>query len=200
VLVKHINQIDKFPIIILSSPRTGSNLLAELLSKKFPDLKLYLEPDKKDKTIMDSFTKYSNDSNQYILKLHLKYINNYPKNIAIKIRKHDAFLIKIQRKDIISQMTSLYIELIRDVWYYNANQLETYKEQSILIDMNMIKLAIYATKKSNTIIETSRIMYDLEIYYEDLINELSEELNVIPTPKPINYTEIYQIIKAEIEK
>ena len=198
--MNNINQIDKFPIIILSSPRTGSSLLAELLSKKFPDLKLYLEPDKKDKTIMDSFTEYSNDNNQYILKLHLKYINNYPKNIARKIRNHDAFLIKIQRKDIISQMTSLYIELIRDIWYYNANQLETYKEQSILIDMNMIKLAIYATKQSNTIIENSRIMYDLEIYYEDLINELSEELNMIPTPKPINYTEIYQIIKAEIEK
>jgi hypothetical protein len=195
-----ISKIDRFPVIILSSPRTGSTLLAEMLSKKLPDCKLYLEPvERLNKNIMDNFVKYSNSNDQYILKLHLKNLNNYSNDIINKINNRDAFLIRIRRKDVVAQMASLYIAKLRDIWYYNSTKIEQYKEESMSVNMDMVKNIIIATKKNNSILENSTIPYDLEIYYEDLIKELSEGLKTFTTPKPINYTEIYQAIKKELK-
>jgi LPS sulfotransferase NodH len=196
-----IDNIDKFPIIILSSPRTGSTVLAEILSKKFPELELFIEPDSYDKKLeardsMDNFINYSKMSDQYILKCHLKYFIKYP-TIFKKVIDHNAFLIKIRRKNIIDQMVSMYIELIRHQWCYNADIAEKYKDKIVPIENNIITKAVQQINEFNNPLRGLNIKYDLEIYYEDLINDINGiyKTNSNMTPKPINHNEIYQAIE-----
>ena len=200
-------EINKFPVIILSSPRTGSTVLAEILSKKFPELELFSEPDsytKKlgDRDSMDNFTNYSNISNQYILKCHLKYFIKYPTNIIKKVINHDAFFIRIKRRNVLDQMVSMYIELIRKQWCYNADIAESYKDKIVPIESDIITKAVRQINEFNNPLKGLNINYDLEIYYEDLIKDINEvyKTNSNITPKPTNHTEIYQLIQKELEK
>jgi len=187
--------INKFPIIILSSPRTGSTFLANMLSKSYPDLKLFLEP---DDNIMLSFSKYSNINNQYILKFHLSVLFKYPEHIKHKIFSNDAFLIRLRRRNIIDQISSLYIEMYRKVWDYNLKTIEIYKDEKIIIDNNIINKAIHNTKMYNHSIDTLKINYNLDLYYEDLIEEFGNLSFTYITPKPINHHEIYQAIQNQL--
>lgn len=188
--------IDKFPIIILSSPRTGSNLLANVLSNNYPDLKLFLEPDETKN--MQSFIDYATSNNQYILKLHLKQLYKFPKFINNTIFSNNAFLIRVRRRSIIDQIVSTYIELSRGVWYYNLDTLEKYKDEKILINTTTINIDIQSTKNYNNVIDTLKINYDLDLYYEDLVEEFGSASTTFITPKPINIDEIYWAIQNQL--
>jgi LPS sulfotransferase NodH len=187
-------KIDKFPIIILSSPRTGSTLLAQIIKSKYSNLKLFLEPDASN--TMDDFIEYSNNSNQYILKFHLKQLFKFPQNINKKIFNNDAFLIRIQRKNEIDQIVSNYIELYRNIWYYDKNIM--YKEEIIPIDLDSIQLSINTVRRYNNILNNLNIKYDLDIYYENLI--IGEDIHPTSgvTPKPINHIQLYQAIEEHL--
>ena len=200
-----IDNIDKFPIIILSSPRTGSTVLAEILSKKFPTLELFSEPDSHRKKLgardsMDGFSNYSNGSNQYILKCHLINLSKYPPNLIEKIINHEAFLIKIKRKSIIDQMVSTYIELVRKMWYYDMVTFEKYKDEKIPIESAIIEDAVKIIKEANESFNKIQIEYDLEIYYEDLVNIINDNYKIRSNiaPKPINRNEIYEAIEHHL--
>jgi len=188
--------IDKFPIIILSSPRTGSNLLATVLAKNYPDLKSFLEPDETNN--MENFIEYSNNNKKYILKFHLKQLYKYPTNIAKDIFANNAFLIRVRRRNLIDQIVSNYIELCRNVWYYDIESVEKYKDKPIDIDNGTVRLAIYAIKNYNRSIDNLKINYDLDLYYEDLIKELGHEASTFVTPRPVNYIELYQVIENQL--
>jgi hypothetical protein len=188
--------INKFPIIILSSPRTGSTFLANMLSKSYPDLKLFLEPDETDSML--DFSKYSNINNQYILKFHSRTLFKFPEHINQKIFSNDAFLIRLRRRNIIDQISSLYIELYRNIWNYNLKTVEIYKDEKIIIDNNIINKAIHNTKMYNHSIDTLKINYNLDLYYEDLIEEFGNLSFTYVTPKPINHNEIYQAIQNQL--
>jgi hypothetical protein len=184
-------------------------LLAEILSKKFPELELFIEPDsyinqmtKKDS--MDNFINYSKISNQYIVKCHLKYLIKYPTNIIKKVINNDLFLIRIKRRNVLDQMVSMYIELIRKKWSYDADMAESYKDKIVPIEVDIIAKAVRQINEFNNPLKGLNINYDLEIYYEDLITNIDindvYKTNSNITPKPINHTKIYQLIQKELEK
>jgi LPS sulfotransferase NodH len=187
-------KIDKFPIIICSSPRTGSTLLAQIIKSKYSNLQLFSEPDASN--TMDDFIEYSNNSNQYILKFHLKQLFKFPQNINKKIFNNDAFLIRIQRKNEIDQIVSNYIELYRNIWYYDKDT--TYKEEIIPIDLDSIKLSISTVRQYNNILNNLNIKYDLDLYYENLITGEDIHFTSGITPKPINHTQLYQAIEEQL--
>jgi len=189
--------IDKFPIIILSSPRTGSTLLAKVLSKQYPDLVLFLEPD--EKNTIDSFTEYSRTNRTYILKTHAKQLTKFPAHLIKTIFTKDAFLIRVRRKNVLDQIVSNYIELHRNVWTYDLESVSKFNNEQMSIDIDTIKIAIEAIKNYNKSIDTLQINYDLDLYYEDLIKDLGNEMVTIVTPKPLNHTEIYQTIEKQLE-
>ena len=194
-----IDNINKFPIIILSSPRTGSSFLSEIIASSYPNLKLFSEPDANN--LMDSFNEYSKNSNEYILKCHLFNLVKYPIVIK-KIVTCDAFLIKLRRRNVIEQMISHYVALIRRKWYYDVHSAQTYRETTITIEDKIIEKAVRQINEFNEPAGLSNIKYDLEIYYEDFINNNTDVYNTKSTitPKPINHNEIYQLIKTELEK
>lgn len=202
-----IDTIDKFPIIILSSPRTGSTVLAEIISKKFPKLQWFSEPDCivprwTQAGSMDKFTKYSKISNQYILKCHLNYLSKYPTNLIETVMNHDAFLIKISRRNVISQMVSTYIEMVRQIWYYDMSTVKKYNDEIIPIKDEIIERAVRRIKECNESFNEIQLNYNLEICYEDFISNINDSYrtNSKITPKPINYTEIYQLVQQEFER
>jgi len=188
--------INKFPIIILSSPRTGSTLLATVLSNNYPNLQLFLEPDESNN--MQSFIEYAATNNQYILKFHAKQLLKFPTDIVKNIFLNDAFLIRIRRRNVIDQMVSNYIELCRGVWGYQPATAETYKDEKIIINSDTINIAIQAIQRYNKSIDTLKINYDLDLYYEDLVKDLGEVSPTIMTPKPTNVDEIYRAIKNQL--
>ena len=190
---KGMIEINKFPVIILSSPRTGSNLLSNIIANTYPKSTLFLEPD--EKKSIDNFSNYANSSNQYILKCHLKYLPKYPNNIIKKVINNDAFLIRIRRRNVLDQMVSMYIELIRHIWYYDVETAEKYKENIIPIEADIIAKAVRQIKEFNEPFKGFNINYDLDIYYEDLINNINDNYNTIISPKPINHNEIYEAIE-----
>jgi len=187
-------QINKFPVIILSSPRTGSTLLAQTIKSKYSNLKLFVEPDASN--AMNDFIDYSTNSNQYILKFHLKQFFKFPQHINKKIFNNDAFLIRIRRKNELDQIVSNYIELYRNIWYYDKDT--TYKEEIIPIDLDSIKLSISTVRQYNNILNNLNIKYDLDLYYENLITGEDIHFTSGITPKPINHNQLYQAIEEHL--
>jgi len=185
-------EINKFPVMILSSPRTGSTLLANVLSNRYTNLALFSEPDANN--TMDRFNEYAATSDQYILKFHLKHLFKFPKDVIKKVINHDAFLIRIRRKNIVDQIVSNYIELNRNVWHYKIADIEKYKEELIEINDSTINLAINSILNFNKKLDELDIKYDLDIYYEDLIQQLDNN-DTIVTPKPKNYNELYLAVE-----
>jgi LPS sulfotransferase NodH len=166
------------------------------LSNNYPNLKLFSEPDENNN--MQNFIEYASNSNQYILKFHLKQFSKFPPNVIKKIFSNDAFLIRIRRRNIIAQMVSMYIELCRGVWEYFPDTLEKHKDEKIIIDHDTINIAIQTVKNYNNYIDTVKINYDLNLYYEDLVEEFADISPTIITPKPINHDEIYRAIKSQL--
>jgi hypothetical protein len=176
-----------------------------MLSKQFPKLKVFSEPysprDKAGaKDSMENFVKYSSSNNQYIVKCHINHLNRYPPHFIKQITDNEGFLIKIRRKNVLDQIVSYYVELIRWQWYYDAISTQQYKEQIIPIKSDTIAMAIKFIITYNQQPEWSHIKYDLEIYYEDFVKEIPNNLRIVSTPRPLNYAEIYQTIKTELEK
>jgi hypothetical protein len=205
-MIDKLDNINKFPIIILSSPRTGSTVLAEILSNKFPELRMFLEPEfnrkgkKEIKCQLDDFTDYSKTSNQYILKFHLEYLNKYPPELIKKIINHDAFLIKIQRRSLIKQIVSDYISRVRNVYVYDIMKAYKHKDETIPIKDDLIEGCIKLIQDLNEAFNKTQINYDLEIYYEDFINSINDSYKTrfVIAPKPTNYNEIHQAIEYHL--
>lgn len=187
-----ISNIKKFPIIILASPRTGSTALGEHLSKLYPNLTYFLEPNF-DKTHMELFmNRFKSNSDDYILKLLGSSLNLYPSEVIAKIFSNEVFRIKIARKNIIEQVASHYVAAKRDIWDYRLidNTYENFTANNIEINFEKVRYSIESIKYENNII--SKIPADLTCFYEDFIqfNSPTEK-----TPKPINYNELLDVIK-----
>ena len=127
-------------------------------------------------------------------------MSKYPPNLIEKIINHEAFLIKIKRKSIIDQMVSTYIELVRKMWYYDMVTFEKYKDEKIPIESAIIEDAVKIIKEANESFNKIQIEYDLEIYYEDLVNIINDNYKIRSNiaPKPINRNEIYEAIEHHL--
>lgn len=173
--------VNKFPIIIISSPRTGSTILSEYLSEKYK-LKLFLEPDE-NKSIVDEFNSYVESKNtNFILKFHARNFSFF-KNLEIF---SDSYLISIERKNKIDQIASHYIARARNRFVYNN---EDYLMNDN-IDVNLLDIVINCESvyKSNKALSNLNLKFDSKLFYEDLnFKDLSYDSKFIKTPKPSNY-------------
>lgn len=199
----------KLPVVIFSTPRTGSRLLGDLIESKFrtigSNIRFWSEPDKLDQTKIDSkptdhnslknFYDYAIASNNYILKVHwCNFCKIYDKKI---VDLNNAYLIRIKRKDIIAQLTSWYIARYRNIWRYtsshNIKDLKYTDPISIefdLLDHAMLNLNLIKE------LETVQLTFDLDLWYEDISS--SDNFESLVTPNPCNYQEIYETIRERV--
>ncbi len=191
--------IKKFPILILSSPRTGSTVLGDYIKQTSTiDIPYFLEPDYDGKFHMDRFRKYFQSSKSFILKCHLYNLNLYGNEIEEYLRySPEVYRIRIRRKDIVDQIASFYIALQRNKKWHYRNKEDTMINDRILIDTKIISYSINFIKDSNRKLNETDIQFDQDIWYEDL--GVLHNLNFYKAPAPTNINEIRSIITQYLD-
>ena len=195
----------KWPIIILSSPRTGSTALAHdivLQSQRVvTDVLYFNEPATHDprnntsKTYSDmsKLTFALNHDSKFILKAHsFDALSRYPQQLLDIVDK--SYVIRLRRKDIIAQIVSQYICMKRKIWSYNTNTVVV--NDSDKIDMDEIYRSVEFITKYYQVADRYPNRVDEDLYYEDL--HVTHNI-CLPTPKPTNYNLIYETVKNVVD-
>ena len=126
-----ISGINRFPVLIISTARSGSTLLFDQLASAFPHHYAFNEPDEESKNHFDKFLEVQKTSKQYITKIHSDIlftpwegkVNLYPQYIKDYFQNSpEVYRIRIRRKSQLLQIASLYIARYRNIWRYTADE------------------------------------------------------------------------------
>jgi hypothetical protein len=178
----------RYPVVILSSFRSGSTALASHIHTKLEDILLFQEPDTNPNEF-SRFLEAFDTTNQYVVKIHANRIEQYPKRISdYLIHSNEPYKICIRRKNRIEQSLSLYIAFCRNTWSYQKEHLI---EDIVPINYADIKKSIELLEQCVNELNQVDITFDATIWYEDF--EFGE-LNVVKTPKPKNYEELHTAV------
>ena len=206
-------QIDRFPIVILCSPRTGSTALLFHLANKY-NLTIFGEIFMGIKDIMHSSPKIREDTlngrkeyfnlikkndQNFILKLMPKEINAF--SSYDNLLKSDCYKIRLTRNSVIDQIASLYIA-------HQRKKLHTYDDEvqnqyDVKIEKMEIIDCIESITHSNFLCKELPYVYDMNVAYEDLkfipnTHGTTRTSNHTYTKKPNNYLELCEVIRKLI--
>jgi hypothetical protein len=195
----NFDYIDRFPVIIISSPRTGSNtLLTNILDyfrQKDQNFFALNEPHHSNHgQDFQKFLRICNQPQPYVIKFHA-YNYRFYKELDPKIKANDCYLIRLKRQNVIEQIASSYIAAVRNKGYYTIN--DEIVDETIVIDRKKIKLAINAILKHNQARDNFDAKFDKEMILEDI--EFNDSF-MIKTPKPSNYQELIEQINWNISQ
>ena len=195
----NFDYIDRFPVIIISSPRTGSNtLLTNILDyfrQKDQNFFALNEPHHSNHgQDFQKFLRICNQPQPYVIKFHA-YNYRFYKELDPKIKANDCYLIRLKRQNVIEQIASSYIAAVRNKGYYTIN--DEIVDETIVIDRKKIKLAINAILKHNQERDNFDAKFDKEMILEDI--EFNDSF-MIKTPKPSNYQELIEQINWNISQ
>jgi hypothetical protein len=194
-------QITKTPVVIFSTPRTGSTVLTAYIKKisNDPTIKAFSEPDYPSGNRMEEFLEVYNSNQKFVLKTHLVHIHRYDPKIAEFLTTSDSiFRIRIQRKDLIKQIASFYIAISRNNYWHHRTNDSTKLVDTIEINKSLLAKHISYILRSNKIIKESNIKFDLDLYYEDLPK--MDNLTFYVNPKPTNYQEILDVVSEMVSR
>lgn len=186
-----LNEINRTPIVIISTSRSGSTSLLNLISKKL-NLILYAHP-KYNNVPYNELEMLLQQSNNWVFKIHAdELIRYFPKLLGVI---KNSFIIRIRRRNIIEQMASHYCAYVRNKWVYNKG--DTVNNADVGIDLTLIKSTIRTITIENKYVNYFPIKPELDLWYEDL--DLSESDQIV-SHKPKNFNEIIYQIKSFTEK
>lgn len=195
----------KFPIVLISSPRSGSTPLAYHLKNKYK-IELFNETfslhsiNSNTESINEERIRLlallKNNESKFILKIHLDDLKKYPDEIIKLIETHNCYLIRVRRKDLLKQCVSLYIESYRNIWGYYKNFIDKDKIDNLIstdIPLRYYKIKQCANRivKINDELNSLPYVIDQDVWYEDL----KFDDTFIITPKPKNYNDIQKNIE-----
>jgi hypothetical protein len=191
--------IDKSPVIILASPRTGCSVIGELLSLKY-QMRYFNEPFASHVFGKDDSTQFLNqtaNNPNYILKTMAYDFYTYAPD-QLKEKAKSAFIIRTRRKDILEQITSHYIATKRGIFMYNKHTIkadglqEMYEKEVIPIDRQVVLDIIKHVKRYNDAVDNLPVTVDVDLWYEDI--DGIESPNLLKSIQPANYNKIKQEI------
>jgi hypothetical protein len=175
--------INKWPIVIITYPRTGSTALAEYLAKKY-QVPAFLEPwypyDKRNAEWGEEvfgvkknfYDFYRNKYNRkYVLKIFANQINHFTP--YEQILSTNCFKIKLTRENFIDNCVSRYIAENHKKWWQFKN--EIVEPYTVKIDTDIMINSIAQTSFSNYLTNNLNINWDLELTYESLNFEQQDE-------------------------
>lgn len=183
--------ITKTPVLVVSSPRTGSTYISNYIGKKY-NLNTFLEPDSGKIQYMEYFHHYAKSDADYLLKVHAYNLKKYEKNIIETLLYDDnVFRVKIFRSNIINQIASVYVGYFcrNRTWHYENNYSEL--NDSVPIQDDNLRTSIDWVLYWNKQLHNLNVNYDLILEYETLPN-IETSYNI--TPKPKNYKELCDTI------
>ena len=172
----------RFPIVIVSTPRSGSTALARHLQNKLSHIETFIEPERNSDDL-SSFLEFFEKNKKFIVKTHNTGFNAYPPNVAnYLLRNHRPYKILIERKNIAKQVLSMYVASYRDKWSYSEGN--AFKKEVLPIDYNRIRNLINFYIEENKLIYQSNVVFDEKLVFEDLT---FENTGLIKSPRPKNY-------------
>jgi len=191
-------KIAKLPVIIISSPRTGSTILGLEITEQLVlagrQFRYFIEPlGTVEKQEFLAMVSAGAGAGEYVLKSHGIHIIHYPDKIKNIIRLHQCFLIRIRRRNVVDQIVSAYLAQARQVWYYPHNNEKVY--DSIPISCIAIQQAIRSVLAWNKVLDSFDASFDLDLYYENL--QFTSTRN-IKTPEPDNYNALHEAIALKL--
>ena len=197
--------ITKFPVIILSAPRTGSTALLYELGD-FSDIPIINEPlnsiNLSEEDNINFIKLLLSDTKRCIVKVHIHDLltPKFDKTKIIQdillnhIKKNNASLIRIRRKDVIAQIASYYISITRNVWETPTTSIvPSTIYNSVPIIPSQLAFAVHIILSCNKSLNEFTEPIDIDVWYEEADFPGNK---VIPTPKPENYLEIYKILET----
>jgi hypothetical protein len=190
----------KLPIVVIGTgPRCGSTPYVELLSQQL-NLPAFSEPwcehiCSNDSSYLRSYNQYiehKKHSNRYIVKFWLADLEQRsPYQSYIK----NGYKILLMRRDIVSQIASLYIAEYRDK--YHTLKEDQDLSYTVAIEPKDISISIRYLTRSLFFAEHCNI-FDARIYYED-IDFSSLKSPYKKTIQPSNLAELKQEIEKQLK-
>lgn len=199
----------KLPIVIVSSPRSGSNALLDTIQKFYTGQNINphvtYEPltNIYDQQSLESFNNVI-ETNFFITKIHaVDLITHYPKYFIDNINSKKYYLIRIRRKNIVAQIMSLYVcylyvnEPTEPIFGNSTESNKLIEGKKVLISPNLAKKAVTDGLAHIKSCDKMNCNFDLDLWYEDLIinNKFKSEKHVKPKYPIANYFELHKIIK-----
>ena len=192
--------ISRLPVVVLSSKRTGSTVLAteirDQLRAVHGDVGFYNEPmESRSEDQMRRLMQAIDQKEPFVLKAHACDVEReYPSRIKDLITSGDAFVVRIRRRDIVEQIASHYLASKRNTWQYHGNE-EIGEESMVPIDMGWLDRSIKYINHYNTALDGYPAPFDLDLCYEDL--SFSGKIYV-KTPKPRDYHALTEAVRDRL--
>lgn len=212
--------ITKFPVVILSAPRTGSTALAYEIEEQLGNIPFINEPFNLYSNKKELLIEISQTNQPYLIKTHIDELL-YPeffKEVSLepsmntqrlmlidRIKNNECYVTRIRRRNIVDQITSFYIEMVRSknsiqgkegYWVYYKNvELPNNIYDPVPIDIANLDYAIKRSLFCNKLLDNFNGSVDLDIWLED--TEIITN-DMIRTPKPKNHLEIKELIEKKL--
>ena len=189
--------MNKRPIVVIASTRSGSSAFASYLGK-LHDIKVWMEPSYTEGGF-NSFRRYLvSENNNYVLKvISWQILNN---KIYQTILASNCYKIKLTRSNKIEQIASHYIGECTNIWN-STDQYARGIEYTVPVDLKLINSIINVVVANDRLFDSFDINFDETLTYEKLINTVNLSntgmAKIIP---PINYDEIRAVIEEEYAK
>lgn len=189
-----IDQVTKFPIIIVGNYRSGSSALCRHIGEKY-NLSFFQEPSLPDRRHID-FLKTYKTTDKYVVKCIANQLFDRIINIPIyqNLLKTDCYKIKINRINKIDQIASYYIAQKTQQW---INKKDTKnKPYKVDIDDTHLISCISEILDIDNKLKLLDIQFDKILLYENI--GYLENSMLIKTFLPINIEQIKTRIKQLI--
>lgn len=181
--------IEHWPTVILCNYRTGSSALAYKLGLE-NSVPSFVEPHVNDERKEAFFAAYKK-INRYIVKFMPDQVSMFPP--YGDLLTSNCYVIKLQRKNIIEQIASFYIALVRDKWWTKENDDDS--DYFIPIRLDLIKLSIERILTTDNLLNNYNNVHQT-IFYEDL--GVFENIDRKHSLKPINMERLLEVIETHV--
>jgi len=192
-------KVNRFPIVLLANYRTGGSALAIHLAQKY-NIKYFSEPFQNIRVhIFDQHKKdyvsliLRENTSNFLVKfapIQISELNNYE-----KMMNCSSFKIRLNRKNKVDQIVSLYIAEQRDK-FFKLKQ-ESSEKYSIPIHMDELCLVATVILRNDFLLRTLPYTYDLDLTYEDL--GFIENTDHVLSDQPENIEEIREEVRRTLQ-
>lgn len=200
------DNIDKFPVLILCSPRSGSDALGFYLetllrSKGHTNIKFVGEPDfiehintNPNLEGLERLYRAYEKTNRFIVKMLYYKFEEFCRQDVKERLLNESYKIRLRRRDVVKQIASNYISRKIKKFHFTREDDSSLIEKPLDManDAEMLTKLILGYKKTNAMLDNTEINFDLDLYYEDLP---PMDTKYVVSKKPANYDEICRNIK-----
>ena len=179
-----MNEI-KWPIVILTNYRTGSNTLGYALAEQYSAK--YFEEPSQDPTRLVDFKQFYYERGQdqkYIIKFMIDQLDDL--DVYQELLATDCHKIRLLRLNEVEQCVSYYVAMRRQLWKQETPVIDA--PYSVDINLRTMSWTTCAILQNNADLRASELKFDEDLIYEEL--SLPKEPRFFKTTQPENIDEI----------